>query len=361
MTISKNENKPKILWFKISAIIFSLGQSLSNSTCQTQGMKNENNEIPKSPCCNWESKRHGENQTCNGMRKRFRCCNCKKTFSEPADVAGLYISTEKIAQVVQMLCEGVGIRAASRMTGLMTNTVTKILVAGGKKAQELLKNRVRGLTVKHVEIDEVYGFVGCLQSNTSGPEDFERGDQWAYIAVDGDTKMILNVYVGKRATFETRQFLSQLREKIEGRFQLTSDGYQGYVHHNGVKLVFGNGIDYATEVKTYRLKDPTAARHRNPVVCNSVQRVARIGDPDMSVVTTNHAERCNLSVRLFNRRFTRKTMGFSRRLDNHTYSVVLQAAHFNFCRVHSSLKKTPAMAAGLTDHVWTARELLTCK
>jgi len=153
--------------------------------------------------------------------------------------------------------------------------------------------------------------------------------------------------------------LKGLKPKIAGRFQLTSDGFRGYrAVYGGVGSIFGEQVDYATEEKTFGQAQRGVARRFNPVVCLSVHRKARIGTPDMARATTNHAERTNLSVRLFNRRFTRKTMGFSRKLANHRWSVILQSAHFNWCRVHSAHNQTPAMALGLADHPWTVDELL---
>jgi IS1 family transposase len=219
--------------------------------------------------------------------------------------------------------------------------------------------KVRNVPVKEVQIDEVFGFVGCLQQNTL-KDDLLRGDQYAYLAIERGTKLILHTHVGKRDTYTAHDFLGGLKRAVSGEFQITSDGFEGYCSpHGGVGFVFGKTVHYATEIKTYGLLHPGEVRRFNPVVCKSVRRKARIGEPDMARATTNHAERTNLSVRLFNRRFTRKTMGFSRKLENHRWSVILLAAHFNFCRVHSALGMTPAMAAGITDHAWTLQELLT--
>jgi len=217
----------------------------------------------------------------------------------------------------------------------------------------------KGLQVAEVQIDEIYGFVGCLQQNTIDANDIFRGEQYAYLAIDRKSKFILHTHVGKRDTFTSRDFLEGLKPKISGRFQLTSDGFEGYCsRHGGVGFVFGQNVDYATEIKEYGHLDGTDKMKHNPVVCTSVKRKARIGNPNMARATTNHVERTNLSVRLFNRRFTRKTMGFSRKLQNHRWSIILMAAHFNFCRVHSAHGMTPAMAIGLTDHVWTVKELM---
>ena len=348
----------RVIRFKFFGIIFSLGQSLTNSTCQTQGMKNENTN-PQSPCCNSITRKCGKFRSVNGDLQRYSCLKCRKTFSEKQPIIGMRIATEEVANVVQMLCEGVGVRAASRLSQLSVPTILRILDVAGKKAEALLAARVTKIKVEHLEIDEVYGFVGCLQQNTDGPDDEERGDQYAYLGIDAETKVIVNVHAGKRDHSESHEFLTRLKGSIEGRFQLTSDGFNGYRSRElGVQSVFGNDVDYATETKRYGKKHPGIPWRQDHVQCLAVTRKSRIGSPDMARATVNHAERCNLSFRMFNRRFARKTIGFSRKWENHRWSILLQAAHFNFCRVHSSLKKTPAMAAGLTDHVWTEKELL---
>ncbi len=268
------------------------------------------------------------------------------------------IEAAKVEQVVNLLCEGVGIRAASRLTLLDQETILNILKIAGDHCTRLLDEKIQNLQVQHVEIDEVFAFVGCLQANTE-KDDTEHGDQYGFFAIESKSKLILHWHVGKRDTYTSRDFLEGLKPKIAGRFQLTSDGFNGYWSpHGGVGLVFGSDVDYATEIKRYALQYPGSLRRFNPVVCTSVRRKARLGNPDLSQTTTNHAERANLSVRLFNRRFTRKTLGYSKTLENHKYAMVLGVAHYNFCRVHSAHKQTPAQAQGLTDHTWTIKELL---
>jgi IS1 family transposase len=222
-----------------------------------------------------------------------------------------------------------------------------------------LEANFQNLTVGHIEIDEVFAFVKTLQANTE-KDDPEHGDQYAYFATDLQRKLILHLHVGKRDTYTSREFLEGLKPKLDGRFQLTSEGFNGYWSpHGGVGPVFGSAVDYATEIKKYSLLYPGQIRRCNPVVCTSVKRQRRLENPDLDIATTNHAERTNLSFRLFNRRFTRKTLGCSKTLENHKFAVALMVAHFNFCRVHSTQKLTPAQAHGLTDHKWTVEELLT--
>lgn len=188
----------------------------------------------------------------------------------------------------------------------------------------------------------------------------ENGDQYAFLAIDADTKLIIHWHIGKRDKENAAEFLQGLKRKVTGRFQLSSDRFTPYTGYLGeVFQTFKKDVDYATESKGFSASFRGGPRRFNPVVCQWVKRTVVSGEPDLSICTTNHAERNNLSVRLFNRRFTRKTMGFSRKLANHRHSVALLVAHFNFCRVHSAHKQTPAVAHGLTDHTWTAKELVS--
>jgi transposase-like protein/IS1 family transposase len=300
----------------------------------------------------------------NGFQ-RYRCKTCGKTFSDiPArPLDDLRVDFEKACQVVHLLCEGMGVRAVERLTQLNRRTVLGILETAGRKCARLLDDRIKGVKVKDVEIDELYSFVNCLQQNTT-VDDMARGDQYVFIGTEINSKLILHHLVGKREKSNAVLFMAGLKRKLaEGRFQLTSDAYTPYASELGaVFKVFRESIDYGTERKEYATLHPRiwqrVPRRFNPVVCVGVTRTPKIGNPDRNRMTTNHVERLNLSVRLFNRRFTRKTLGFSKTLRNHKLSVALMVAHFNFCRVHSAHKQTPAMAAGLTNHAWSIKELL---
>lgn len=309
-------------------------------------------------CASEEVKKFGQFKNRNRVVQRFQCLRCGKTFSEPQPLDGVRIETDKAVQVVHLLCEGVGIRAASRLTGLDQETILNILQTAGQHCSRLLDAKIQNITASHIEVDEVYGFVRCLQKNTEKDHP-EFGDQYAFFASEAKTKLILHWHVGKRDTYTSRDFLDGLKPRISGRFQLSTDGFAGYVtQHGGVGRVFGANVDYATEIKKYGPQFPGSPRRYNPIICTSVRRKARLGNPDLGITTVNHAERTNLSVRLFNRRFTRKTLGYSKTLENHKYAMVLLVAHFNFCRVHSAHKQTPAQAQGLTDHTWTVEELI---
>jgi len=286
-------------------------------------------------------------------------------------MSGVRTETAKTIQVVGMLCEGLGVRAIARLAGVEKKTVLNILETAGAHCEQLLNERLQNVPVTDVQIDEVYSFVNCLQQNTE-PGDLERGDQYMFLALDRANKLILHWNIGKRDGDTTQAFLEGLKARINGRFQLTSDGFQLYTNgKHSVRSVFGNAVDYGIEIKHYAATNygPYLSRRENPVKLQWIKRVTQIGSPNRARMTVNHLERMNLSVRLFNRRFTRKTLGYSKIMRNHRCAVALQIAHFNFCRTHSALKikateaekaieRTPAMAAGITDHAWAVEELL---
>jgi IS1 family transposase len=283
------------------------------------------------------------------------------------------VEPEKAYQIIRMLCEGIGVRACERLAGVNRRTVLNVLEVAGRKAIELMESRVKNIEAKFVSVDEMYGFVNCLQDTTTA-NDRLRGDQYAFLGMEQTTKLILHWHVGKRDKENALEFLRGLKAKTTGRYQLTSDGFAAYIGHTGgVFKVFRESVDYGYEIKCFGAENRSIRgrlpRRLNPVKCLWVKRIPVIGKPHRSMMTTNHSERCNLSLRLFNRRFTRKTLGYSKTLRNHKFSVALQVAYFNFCRVHSALKikatdtepakeQTPAMAQGITNRVWIVEELL---
>lgn len=256
--------------------------------------------------------------------------------------------------MVELLCESMGIRAVSRITGLHRDTVLSILETVGQKAAVFLDANVRNVKAEQIQADEIHTICGC-KAVTAELDDLERGDFFTYLAVDRRSKLIISSLAGKRTRENTLAFLDDLRNRVDGRFQLTTDAAQIYGGSAGsVSRVFGGSIDYATETKRF-----AAPLHFVPRRVIGIRRIRCIGEPDMKMATTCHCERTNLSVRLFNRRFTRCTLGFSKKPDNLRHAVALFVWHFNFARVHSAHRKTPAQAAGITDHAWTIEELLT--
>ena len=293
--------------------------------------------------------------------QRYACDRCGKSFKEAQPLDGVRIDAKQAEQVIHMLVEGVGIRAISRLTNLNHVTVLNILETAGEHCARLLDSKIRNVNASLVQVDEMHGFVFSKKQNTLRGDPL-HGEFFTYLSVDMSSKLIINWRTSKRDGENTTAFLRDLKSRMADRFQLTTDAFTGYWQGGGaVRQVFGSEIDYATEKKYFGTASGRANFQFNTLKVKSIKRVRQIGNPEMSLATTCHAERMNLSVRLFNRRFTRKTLGYSKKLENLRHSVAIFAAHFNFCRVHSAHGRTPAQAASLTDHTWTIGELLSAK
>jgi IS1 family transposase len=274
---------------------------------------------------------------------------------------------EKRAQIVSLLTEGNSLRATSRIVGCSINTVTKLLLDVGEACADYQDRTLRDLPCRTIEADEIWSFVYSKQRNV--PEDvkgqFGVGDVWTWTALCADTKLIASWYVGGRAHEDAAAFLADLKDRLSGRIQLTTDGHGAYP--NAVGLVFRRDIDFAQLVKTYAADRSGHARYSPPVCTGARVRIDR-GDPDPAKISTSYVERQNLTMRMGMRRFTRLTNGFSKKLDNHMAAIAIHFCHYNFARPHTSLsipqedgpaiKRTPAMAAGVADHIWTAEEIV---
>lgn len=296
----------------------------------------------------------------NRIVRRYRCVRCNKTFSEVQPLNGMRVDFDKACQVVHLLCEGLGIRAVSRFTGLDTKTVMSILAEAGQKAANFLDAKIRNVKAEYVQADELCCFVKSKEQNTD-EDDLEHGNFFTHLSACRDSKLIVNFKVSKRTWNDSLEFMRDLQSRMSGRFTLVTDGLPAYVGKNGVvKQAFGDTIDYASEVKVFNSK-PSGMYvflKRNTRTIKAIRRKARIGSPDLSMSTTCHVERTNLSVRQFNRRYARLTLGYSKTLENLRHSTALFAWHFNFVRVHSAHGKTPAQAAGLTNEALEIKDLL---
>jgi IS1 family transposase len=249
------------------------------------------------------------------------------------------------------------IRAASRITGVDQKTVLKIVLSAGEHCNQLLNDRIRNVRVESVQVDELFCFVGCKQRNNF-KNDYYRGDQYTFLAIDSASKLILSHVIGKRDAWNTEIILNDLSERVAGRFQLTTDAFQPY--KKCAERLLGEQADFAQLTKLYK-SDSTIAdneRRYSPPPCIGIRVKIRSGNPDPALISTSYVERTNLSVRLFNRRFTRLTLGFSKKIEYLKAATALFIAHFNFCRKHSTLAATPARWVGLTNHQWTIEELL---
>jgi transposase-like protein/IS1 family transposase len=299
-----------------------------------------------------------------GKRKiqRYRCHSCKTTFADaPAKTLGShYIDLERASKALAMMLEGMSIRAISRLTDLDKNTIMSLMVDAGNHCESLLRSKVCNLTVKDVEVDEIWGFVQKKEGHKLPHEKDKEGigDAYCFVALERNTKLVLTHYLGKRTGQSTDEFISRLAlvTSPQRRFQLTSDGF--YPYKPAVQSFLRGRVDFAQLVKVYGSPTEGEGRYSPAEVVDSVPSIVS-GNPVRSRICTSHVERVNLSIRMGMRRMTRLTNGFSKKWENLQMAYSLWFAYYNFCRVHSSLRCTPAMEAGLTDHVWSLSELLS--
>ncbi|HUQ15694.1 MAG TPA: IS1 family transposase [Gemmatimonadales bacterium] len=272
------------------------------------------------------------------------------------------LSVERRAAVVRCLIEGNSMRAAGRLTGTSLNTVTKLLVDMGEMCALYHQHVIRGIRARLIQCDEIWAFVGAKQKHVQNGAKGE-GDTWTWTAMDADSKLMVSWMVGRRNARTAVTFLRDLRSRLANRVQLTTDGHHVYL--GAVESAFGwNRVDYAMLVKLYGRAEETNRAYSPPVCIGAIKQWV-MGNPDEDHVSTSFVERQNLTMRMGMRRFTRLTNGFSKKVENHRHSVAVHFMHYNFCRPHTTLTKahpqhyptTPAMAAGLTDHVWTVEEL----
>lgn len=264
---------------------------------------------------------------------------------------------EKRAQIIGLLVEGMSMRAVSRVVGCSINTVTKLLEEVGFACNLYQSEHLRNLQCKRVQCDEIWGFCYSKEKNVS-PADkgiLGHGDVWTWTAIDADSKLIVSYQVGKRDAEYASMFMTDVASRLANRVQLTTDGHSPYLY--AVESAFGPDIDYAMLVKHYGAPSNTEQRRYSPSEFVSADKRAVTGNPDMKKVSTSFVERQNLTMRMGMRRFTRLTNGFSKKVENLEHAVSLHFMHYNFARIHKSLRVTPAMEAGLTDHVWTLEEI----
>jgi len=275
------------------------------------------------------------------------------------------LTTERRAQVIGSLVEGNSIRATVRMTGVAKNTVTKLLVDLGAACSDYQDEVLRDLPCTNVQCDEIWAY--CYSKQKNIPEEhqgtFGYGDVWTWTAISADTTLVPSWLIGERTTDDALVFMKDLRGRLANRVQLTTDGHRAY--WTAVGLTFKQDIDHAILQKLYATQ--AGGGRYSPPVCTGTKVTVLRGDPDPDKINTSYVERQNLTMRMGMRRFTRLTNGFSKKVENLAHAVALHYMHYNFARVHTSLtithedgtktKRTPAMAAGVADHVWTLREI----
>ena len=269
------------------------------------------------------------------------------------------LSTSKRAQVVAALVEGCSIRSTVRMTGVAKNTVAKLLVDLGRVCSEFQDQTLRNLGCKRLQLDEIWSFCYSKQKNnpTHRKGEFGYGDVWTWVAIDADTKLVPSWLVGSRDAGCAEAFVNDLASRLTSRVQLTTDGHKPYL--DAVDGAFGGQADYAMLVKLYGKPEGDAAEVRySPAKCNGIRKTRISGDPDAEHVSTSYVERQNLTMRMKMRRFTRLTNAFSKKVENHAHAIALHFMHYNFARIHQTLRSTPAMKAGVTDQLWSIEEIV---
>lgn len=320
------------------------------------------------PQCQVEMKKFGKNR--NGSQ-RYRCNTCNLTVTDestrPHDNRCLPVDT--LVQCLRMLLEGNSIRSTERLTGVEKKTIIRAVVSIGQACERWMEKILKNLQVNDVQADEIWGFVGCKEKTKKRNNYGDGvGDAWCFLATERETKMVIAYHIGRRNGFNAGQFSEKLARATSGRFQLSTDGYTPY--RMTIRAELGHRVDYGMMVKVYGSAQSEGENRYSPVEVIDAYKLVLIGNPDEARICTSHAERNNLSIRMGMRRMTRLTNAHSKKLANHEAAFALWFAYYNFCRVHETLtdntrtggqprrKTTPAMAAGLTDHVWSVAELL---
>lgn len=318
-------------------------------------------------CRHYQVKKHGKDRYGN---QRYQCVLCGKTWvkQEPKPFGEMRIDRTKGAMVLEMLMEGVSIRSAVRLGGIAKGTIISLLEKVGRRAITYWATKMVNLPAMDVEADEIWGFIGCKEATRQKwCYSEEYGDCYTFVAIERSSKLILSWTVGRRTYNDATTFAYRLRGATEGRYQLTTDGYKPYA--SAVPAAFGGQVDFAQLVKIYGNQPEAWVGKYSPGEIIDVRMHNVCGYPDPSKVCTSYIERQNLNIRMGVRRMTRLTNAFSKKRSNHEYHMAIYFLYYNFCRPHSTLSRrvekgghgkptTPAMAAGLTDCVWSISRLL---
>ncbi len=305
--------------------------------------------------CRIECKRKGHDRK---GQQRFQCRQCSKTFLQPQEkpLEGMYLPIEKAERVLAMLLEGCSVSSVERLTDVHHGTILKLLVLAGEKAERIMATRIVNVKVRDIECDEVWAFIGKKQKRVRPEDDQNLGDAYTFVAIERHSKLVLNFALGKRDQATTDIFIEGLRHATAAKpYQMTADGFPCYP--SAISNTLEDRVSFAQLIKVYRAASDGEARY-SPAEVASVEVVRCVGRPDPERICTSIVERSNLSIRMGTRRFTRLTNAFSKKWENHWAAVALWFAFYNFCRVHKSLRVTPAMEAGIANHVWSVREML---
>lgn len=307
------------------------------------------------PQCSGKTRLYGRDKLSN---QRFRCDSCPKTFiTEKKEIR---LDRKTVLLCVKLLVEGNSIRSTERIAEVHRDTVLHLLNVVGTRCARLMEEKIINVPVDYVEADEIWGFVEKKEGHKFTEEDLANpkiGDAYTFVGIEAKSKLVLCYQLGRRDIETALKFTEKLNRATGGRFQLTTDGLKAYLE--AVEQTFGADIDFAQLVKTYKSDDDGNFNRRySPGDFVSAKKVPVMGDPEEKMISTSYIERQNLTMRMSMRRLTRLTNGFSKKWDNLDMALALHFAHYNFCRVHQSLRVTPAMEAGITNHIWTLDELI---
>jgi transposase-like protein/IS1 family transposase len=309
--------------------------------------------------CQIEATRFGKDRKGN---QRYRCAKCRKTFQESKEkpLGSMYLPIEKALMCLHLLVEGMSIRSIQRITGVHRDTVLDLLVRVGEKCEQLLDEKIRKVKVKDIQLDEIWSYVEMKQKtkNRKGLDAPTIGDAYTFVAFERDSKLILAWHLGRRTERDTLLFTEKIFAAVdgtEGRIQVSTDGFPAYP--DAIAYSLGTRADYAQLIKIYAAPDPTEHRYSPSRVIQALPSPV-FGNPDPEKISTSHVERQNLNIRMAMRRFTRLTNAFSKKWENLKAALAFYFAYYNFCRVHSTIRCTPAMEAGITKSVWSLKDLL---
>jgi len=258
----------------------------------------------------------------------------------------------KKVQIINLLVEGNSLRSTSRIVDVSINTVTKLLVEVGMACEKFHNEHVKGITSKRIQCDEIWSFVYAKQKNL--PEDKMGGDVWTWVGIDADSKLVVSWLVSERTAEMADVFIKDIAARLRNRVQLTTDGLKAYL--DAVENTFANNIDFAQLVKLYGSQQEEI--RYSPAACTGSRKTRISGSPDVRYISTSYIERQNLTMRMSMRRFTRLTNAFSKKMENHFYAIALHFVYYNFCRIHKSLRVTPAMEAGLTKDIMEIEDII---
>lgn len=308
--------------------------------------------------CKIEAKKAGKDRKGN---QRFRCNQCKRRFQEEREnlLGSMYLPEEKALLILRLLVEGNSVRSIERITGVEKKTILSLLVLAGEKCERLLNETIKGVAVRDVQADEMWGYVGMKEKTKKRQLKTEDGigDAYTFVAIERNTKLVLAWHLGRRNMRDTVAFTEKIYEATSGQFQLTTDGFAAYP--DAVTYSLGTRVDFAQLIKVYEQAEQGGGerRYSPPRVVEAIRKTI-FGQPVEDRICTSHVERQNLTMRMMIRRLTRLTNAFSKKWENLQAALALHFAYYNFCRIHSSIRCTPAMESGLTGHIWTMRDLL---